>query len=261
MKFTDKVVVVTGAGTDPDQEVIGFGHQIANDLYYQGATVAIIGTSISRLRDATFRITGSHNPSEEFSYHSCDVADEELVEQVFDYIRETHGAVYGLVNNAAVNIINPLAELELSEMRRVLDVNLLGPMLCAKHAIRQMLETGRGSIVNVSSIAAKKRSTWAEMPAYNTSKRGLEAVSDSISRDYGLLGIRSNVVRPGFARTPFTSLHFAENPALEHSLSARQPLGGLVTPEQIAGGVLYFLDPACPDNGEILEISNGHIAG
>jgi len=260
MKFKDKVIIVTGAGSDANLELTGFGHQVANDLYYQGATVAIIGSRIERLRDATLRITGSRDPSDEFSYHACDIADEEQVEQVFDYIRETHGAVYGLVNNAAMNIRKPLADMEISEIRRVIDVNLIGPMTCAKFALRQMLEAGSGSIVNISSIAAK-RIPLAEMPAYNASKKGLEAVSGSVARDYGKLGIRSNVVRPGYAKTPLTSRFFDENPEKEKYLARRQPLGGMVTPEQVATGVLYFLDPACVDNGEILEISNGHLPG
>ena len=260
MKFKDKIIVVTGGGSDPGLDVVGFGHQTAKDLFDQGASVSILGTRPERLQDAMQRITGSDKPHDRFSCHECDVSNEARVKEVFELIKRSHGLIYGLVNNAAVNVRDPLLKAKISDIRRIIEINLVGPMACSKFALSQMLERGEGSIVNVTSIASK-RIPLDEMPAYNASKRGLEGMSDSIVKDYGDRNIRSNIVRPGYARTPLTKNFLDSNPEKRKALEMRQPLGGLITPEQVSKGILYFLDPACKKTGEILEISNGHIPG
>lgn len=258
MRFKNKIIVVSGGGIDKNSNIFGFGFQIAKDLFLNGARVVILGRNIDRLKEASNNVAKVKNLNKRFFYYKCDIANESEVLKVFQKIEKNIGSIYGLVNNAAINIRKPLLDISVSDIRHVLDVNIMGSIVCSKFALEQMIKTGEGSIVHISSIAAKKI-PLSEMPAYNISKRAIEALSDSIVKDYGGRGIISNVIRPGYARTPLTDKFFNNNPERLKVLEKKQPLGGLVTLKQVSDMALGFLDIDCQKSGQIIEVSNGYV--
>src|SRR3989338_978110 len=174
MKYIGKTVLVTGGGSDPKSEVVGFGFQIAEDLFVNGANVVIIGRHKERLEDAAQRI-GQHEGGT-LHYFVCDISDEARVARVFEEI----GPVYGLVNNAAINLsrTNTL-DTKLDDLRRMIEVNYVGAFICSQSVLRQMVEQGEGSIVNVSSVGGDY--PFANMSPYCLMKAGMEmlALSDA----------------------------------------------------------------------------------
>lgn len=257
-KYLGRPVVITGAGADKDSEDVGFGYQTAEDLFAEGASVIILGRKQERLETASNRIHVAHSQSKgRLDWFTCDITDAEKVAEVFALIKETHGNVYGLVNNAAHNVRQPLAAAKLSDIRDVIETNVVGPMIVGQCALGHMQERGEGSIVNVSSIAAKQ-SALSNMTAYVVSKWGIEGLTASLARDYGKRGIRCNTVQPGYARTPLTGTFFDRNRDKLEKILAQQPIGGLVTPKQVSQGIRYYLDPDCKKNGWTLEINNGY---
>lgn len=256
-KYLGRRIVVTGAGADPHSDEVGFGFQTAEDLFSEGASVIILGRKKDRLEEAARRICSSHSSSKgNVDQFACDVTNEGNVAEVFAEIKRVRGNVYGLVNNAACNVRKPLAEVDIADVRHVIETNLVGPMIVSKYAVGHMLEKGEGSIVNVSSIAAKQP-TLKNMPAYDASKWGLEGLTASIARDYGNHGIRCNNVRPGYARTPLTSAFFDQNPDKLREILAQQ-LGGLVSPREVSKAILHYLDPKSTKSGWTLEISKNY---
>ena len=139
-RFKGKTIVVTGGGS-------GIGLQTAKDLLAEGAFVHILGRNAEKLAKAKDAL-GKDNSV--FIYQ-CDISKEVLIEQTFKDIEDASGKVYGLVNNAAINPSrNDVLHTDINDWRDTLDVNLTGAFSCSKAAAKQMLELGKGSIVNIS---------------------------------------------------------------------------------------------------------------
>lgn len=257
MKYAGKTVLITGGGSDPQSNVVGFGFQIAEDLFLSGANVVIVGRHQERLEDAFRRITQDKRGGT-LHYFVCDISNEERVAEVFAEI----GPVYGLVNNAAINLsrTNTL-ETRLDDFRKMIEVNYVGAFICSQNALRQMTKHGGGSIVNVSSVGGGY--PFANMSPYCSMKAAMEMLALSDARDFQDQNIRVNIVRPGYSYTPLTAAYLnriqKEEPERYAALVRRQPLGGLVTPKDVSRAVLSFLDPECNRTGEVLEVSNGYL--
>lgn len=256
MKFDNKVIVVTGGGVDKGTDEVGFGFKTAQDLFEKGANVAILGRKIERLRNAMQEIVGS-NLDERFSIYECDISKREKVKEVFKLIKQTHGLVYGLVNNAGINPSHTgTVDTSAESFYKTFRTNSWGAFNCSRAAIPQMTEAGEGSIVNVSSIGAGE--PFPDMAAYCASKAAMESQGKSDAKNHIKDGIRSNIIRPGRARTPLTAEFLDNHPDRLRTVLEDQPFGGLVTPEQVSQGIQRLLDPESDYNGEILEVANRH---
>ena len=257
-RFTNRLIVITGGGSDPESDAVGFGFQIASDLYKRGTKVVILGTRIHRLEDAMQRIVSSD--SDRFGFYECDVSDAARVAEVFSHIKDNYGNVYGLVNNAAINVRKNSLELSIEDWDRIIGVNLSGAFYCRQTAMRQMKDQGVGSVVDISSIGVKF--PFGGMSSYGASKGGLETLAMYDAKDLDQFGIRINVVRPGYGRTPLTAKYLDGLQVNDRSrydeIVARQPDGGLVTPKQVSKAVLDLLDPSCTKTGQIVEVANGY---
>lgn len=186
-----------------------------------------------------------------------DVADPEAVCALFDRAESELGPVAGVVNNAGVTgRIGPFAEAEVSTMRRVLDVNVLGTMLCAREAIRRWARRrAAGSIVNVSSVAATLGAPH-EYVHYAASKAAVEAFTVGLAKEVAASGVRVNAVSPG---TVQTEIHAAAGePDRPKRVVSRIPMGRIGEPEEIAKAVLWLLSPeASYVTGAVLRVSGG----
>ncbi len=181
----------------------------------------------------------------------CDVSDEDAVADTAAQI----GPVDVLVNNAAIWKFGPIEDTTLEDFSHVLDVNLKGPFNTMKHFGSQMLTRGKGSIVNIVSVAAKHAN--ASVGSYGPSKAGLVSLTEQAALEWGPRGVRCNGVGPGLTPSPGTKEVY-NNKAIREQRSESVPLRRLALPRDIAEAV-YFLasEHSAYINGQILYVDGG----
>ncbi|WP_119460811.1 glucose 1-dehydrogenase [Rhodospirillaceae bacterium SYSU D60014] len=186
-----------------------------------------------------------------------DVAEPEPARSLFDQAESTLGPVSALVNNAGVTgPIGSFRELDHAVLRRVLEVNVVGTMLCAQEAIRRWeRRSTAGAIVNISSIAATLGAP-NEYVHYAATKGAVESFTIGLAKELAPSGIRVNAVSPG---TVFTDIHArAGEPDRPARVVSRVPMGRIGEPDEIASAVLWLLsEQASYVTGSILRVSGG----
>ena len=181
-----------------------------------------------------------------------DVADAADVDRLFAAAAAL-GRVTGLVNNAGLTAhVGDLADTPVEVVRRVLDVDLLGTVLCARRAA-QLMSTARGGggggIVNVSSAAATLGSPH-EYVHYAAAKAGVEALTVGLAKELADQGVRVNAVAPGLVRT---GIHAAAgDPGRLERVVSRIPIGRAGEPEEVAPAIAWLLGP---DSGYVTGAS------
>ncbi|MEU9336307.1 SDR family oxidoreductase [Streptomyces sp. NPDC048290] len=190
-----------------------------------------------------------------------DTSVEREVDRLFESAERELGAVTGLVNNAAVTgPLGRLADTSTDDIRRVVDVNLLGTLLCSRRAAQLMTgrgggSTGGGAIVNVSSAAATVGSP-GEYVHYAATKAAVDALTLGLAKELGPDGVRVNAVAPGVVDT---EMHAAMgDPDRAERMGALTPLGRPGDPGEIAAAIAWLLSPeASFTTGAVLRVSGG----
>ena len=186
----------------------------------------------------------------------ADVTEQPDVERLFGTAADI-GMVTGLVNNAGLTAhVGDLANTPVEVIRNVIDVNLVGVVLCARQAIRAMSTRrgGRGgAIVNISSAAATLGSPH-EYVHYAAAKAGVDALTVGLAKEVADDGIRVNAVAPGIVNT---AIHAAAgDPRRAERVVSRIPMGRLAEPEEIAPAIVWLLSPeAAYASGAVLRIA------
>jgi 3-oxoacyl-[acyl-carrier protein] reductase len=235
-----KSVVVTGASR-------GLGLAIATRLAADGYRVV----GVSRTKSEAYRDLMSRLP-EQVEFHSLDLSDVDSIAGVAREAARRSGPIYGLVNNAGVELSGVLATTGEADIERVIRTNLLGPITLTRHVMRSMLAKGEGRIVCVSSIVA--RTGFHGLSVYSATKAGLEGFARSLSREAGKRGVTVNCVAPGYMETEMTAGLPVD--ALQ-SARRRAPLG-LPRPDHVAAAVSYLMTPeACTVTGTVLTVDGG----
>ena len=189
----------------------------------------------------------------------ADVAVEADVERLFAIVDEAWGRLDALVNNAGIDYVASIVDLEAADIDRVLAVNVRGPMLCARAAVRRM-STARdgagGVIVNVSSVSA----LYGGLPGdavYAASKGALDSFTMGLARAVAREGIRVCGLRPGMTYTDMWESDLGAEGAAAMAAEG-VPLGRIGQPEEIAAGILWLCGPeASYVTGEIVNVSGG----
>lgn len=230
-RFPGKVVFVTGAAS-------GIGLATAVAFVKEGARVAILDRTEDGLRQTGNAI--KDNGGEALAI-ACDVSIPEQVEAAVARTVETFGRLDIAFNNAGVeNKATPLAEIELDEWDRILDINLRGTFVCMKHELAQMLKQGGGVVVNTSSGAGVRGVAGGS--AYAASKHAIIGMTKSAALDYAKSNIRVNAVLPGNIATPMMDRFTGGD--IQKAIDL-EPVGRLGKPEEIAEAVLWM----CSDLG------------
>ncbi|MFJ4877992.1 SDR family oxidoreductase [Streptomyces sp. NPDC088745] len=187
----------------------------------------------------------------------ADTSHEPDVDRLFDTVAAELGPLTGLVNNAGVTgLLSPLAEASTGDLRRVLDVNVLGTLLCCRRAVRDMTAHGTpGAIVNVSSGAATLGSP-GEYVHYAASKAAVDTITLGLSKELGPDGIRVNGVAPGLVDTDMhATMGDPDRPA---RMAPGIPLRRAADPSEIAAGIAWLLsEDASYTTGTVLRIAGG----
>lgn len=181
-----------------------------------------------------------------------DTTDEESVIALFAEAA-VFGTVTGLVNNAGAAVsVGDLADADIADIRRDIDLDLTSFLICSKYAIRAMRDTGGGAIVNISSAAATLGSPHAYVH-YAAAKAGVDALTVGLAKEVAELGIRVNAVAPG---TIWTEFH--RDPERPAQVAPTIPLKRAGQPHEIAGAVSWLLsDDAGFATGTVIRVAGG----
>jgi NAD(P)-dependent dehydrogenase (short-subunit alcohol dehydrogenase family) len=255
-RLDGKVALVTGAGS-------GIGQEIALLYAQQGARLVVADVNMEAAGATVAQITGAGGAARA---QRMNVADEAEVQAAIAAVVAQEGALHILVNNAGISSVGNLLETSAEEFDRVLAVNLKGVFLCSKYAVAQMIaqEPQGGILVNIASVAGMI--AIDRRAAYGTSKGGVIALTRSVAIDFVGQGIRANAICPGTVHTPFVegylARHFAgQEDAVRQQLHARQPLGRMGKPNEIAYAALYLAsEEAAFVTGSALVIDGGWTA-
>jgi NAD(P)-dependent dehydrogenase (short-subunit alcohol dehydrogenase family) len=245
-----KVLLVTGGSR-------GIGAATSILAAQKGWAVAVNYTSNSQAADdvvAQIKKAGGEAMSVQ-----ADVANEEQVLAMFEKVRNTLGPLQGLVNNAGVvDVSARLDQMSMARWRRMFDINVLGSMLCAREAIRQMstLHGGQGgSIVNLSSAAARLGAPGQYLD-YAAAKGAIDSFTLGLSKEVAAEGIRVNAIRPGLIDTEIHASGGLPNRVkdLKHLVPAKR--GG--TAMEVAHAIVWLLsDDASYTTMSFLDVSGG----
>ncbi|NBE96540.1 SDR family oxidoreductase [Nonomuraea sp. KC401] len=229
--------IVTGGGS-------GIGLATAAELTGRGMKVACLDLN---------------PPGEPYLGIKADVTDDAGVRAAVAEAAERLGGIDVVVNNAGIGAQGTIEDNPDAEWHRVYDVNVLGMVRVARAALPYLRRSEHAAIVNVCSVAAT-----AGLPnraLYSATKGAVQSLTLAMAADHIREGIRVNCVNPGTADTPWVAklLDVADDPEAERAaLSARQPMGRLVSPEEVAAAIAYLAGPeASATTGTVLAVDGG----
>jgi len=225
-RFSDKVAFVTGAAS-------GIGRATAVAFATEGARVAILDLTEEALLETADAV---RNAGAQVLVMACDVSKPEQVAAAIGRVVETFGRLDIAFNNAGVeNKAAPVAEIELAEWDRIIDINLRGTFLCMKHELAQMVRQRSGVIINTSSGAGVRG--VAGGASYAASKHAIIGLTKSAALDYAKQNIRVNAILPGNIETPMMDRFTGGD--IQKAIDL-EPVGRLGKPEEIADAVLWM---------------------
>lgn len=191
---------------------------------------------------------------------SGDIASEDFVAALAATIAREYGALEGLVNNAGVSLIVPAEQTTAAQWQRVMAINLFGPFLLSRYLGAQMLDRGRGSIVNVASIAGL--AGISHRSAYNASKHGLVGLTHTLAAEWGGRGVRVNAVCPGWIKTEMDVADQGAGAYSDADIIDRVPMARFARAGDVAEAIAFLLDSdrSAFINGIALPVDGGWTA-
>jgi 2-deoxy-D-gluconate 3-dehydrogenase len=243
-----KVAVVTGGGR-------GLGQAAACALAEAGADVALLARSGEELATTARTI---EEMGRRVLTLPTDVTQENAVEEAAEAVVETFGRVDILVNNAGIAHVAPLLELTLADLRRVLDVNVVGAILCARAFGAHMVAQRKGTVINVASIAGLGGEP--DVTAYCASKGALIAFTKALAVEWARHGVTVNAVAPGYFRTDLNKKAL-DDVQVGPKIVKHIPLRRVGQPEELGPLVVYLAsDAAAFMTGSVVVLDGGQLA-
>jgi 2-keto-3-deoxy-L-fuconate dehydrogenase len=241
VRLAGKFALVTGGGS-------GIGAAVAEHFAVEGARVVVADVDLDAARGVAAGLTAG-------VARAVDVADERSVIELLRSV-ELEGSLDVLVNVAGIGSTTSAPDTPLEVWDRVLDVNARGTFLCCKHAIPRMAGRQGGAIINVASVAGLVG--LRNRAAYCASKGAVIALTRALAVDHVGQGVRVNCICPGTVETPWVRRLVADAGESLDALRARQPMGRLGSPGEIADAACYLAgDGAAFVTGSVLVIDGG----
>ena len=249
-----RVALVTGAA-------YGISFAIAEALASAGARIAFNCRSRDNLDKA---LAAYREKGIDAHGYVADVTKEDQVVELVAKLKADLGVIDILVNNAGIIKRIPMTEMSAEDFRQVVDIDLVGPFLCAKAVIPGMIEKGHGKIINICSMMSELgRET---VSAYAAAKGGLKMLTRNICSEYGEANIQCNGIGPGYIATPQTAPLREPQPdgsrhPFDQFIVAKTPAARWGTPEDLMGPAVFLASDASDFvNGHILYVDGGILA-
>ncbi|MFF4764364.1 SDR family NAD(P)-dependent oxidoreductase [Streptomyces sp. NPDC001292] len=224
----------------------GIGRATAELLAARGADVAVLDLDPSSV-------------GKPLRGYVADVSDDASVRSAVTAAADDLGGIDILVNNAGIGAAGTVEDNDDAEWHRVLSVNVLGVVRTTRAALPRLRASAHAAVVNTCSIAAT--AGLPQRALYSASKGAVQALTLAMAADHVREGIRVNCVNPGTADTPWVDrlLDRANDPEAERAaLNARQPMGRLVTADEVAAAIVYLASPAAASvTGTALAVDGG----
>jgi 3-hydroxybutyrate dehydrogenase len=223
MSLKDKVAIVTGAAS-------GIGKEIARQFLAEGAKVAIADINITAAQAVAAEFDASGATT--FGV-AMDVTDEAQVDAGVEAVVQHFGGVDVLVSNAGVQIVAPIEEFKFSDWKKMLAIHLDGGFLTTRACLKHMYAQGRGGTILYMGSVHSKEASLLKAP-YVTAKHGLIGLAKVVAKEGAAHGVRSNVICPGFVRTPLVEKQIPEQ-AKELGISEEAVVKTVMLKETVDG--------------------------
>jgi len=256
MQLKDKVAIITGSAS-------GIGKEIAFEYAAQGAKVCIADLSLEAAQATAQEIVDKGGVAMGVGMN---VADEDQVDAGVAQVVEQFGGVDVLISNAGIQVISPLVDFKLSDWKKVMAVHLDGSFLTTRACMRAMVASGKGgTILYMGSVHSHLASPLKA--AYVTAKHGLLGLARAVAKEGAKDNIRSNVICPGFVRTPLVdkqipeqakTLGISEEDVIKNVMLKDTVDGEFTTTQDVAQTAVFLA--AFPSNaltGQSITVSHG----
>lgn len=251
-RMLNKIAIITGAASNP-----GLGYSTAMRFAQEGAKLVITDIDMVGLAAIEKEIAAT---GAEVLAMEQNVVDEQRWQAVIDATVERFGRLDVLVNNAGIAVLKPINEFTQADYNMQMDVNLRSVFLGCQKAVPAMKDSGGGSIVNMSSVAAMRG--MAAVSVYGMAKAGVQILSKCVAVEHAADGVRCNSLHPGLIETNIQNDARRDNPENHAALGAMVPFGRMGYPEEVANCVLFLAsDEASYVTGAELVVDGGLIAG
>ncbi|ORZ14067.1 hypothetical protein BCR42DRAFT_417976 [Absidia repens] len=230
-----KKAVVTGGGR-------GLGLEMSKALAGAGADVAMMYVSSDKTHDTAAAV------GKEFNVHckayKADMGNSDEVTKVMDHIFKDFGKIDIFVANAGIAIEGPAETFSMEDWKKIFDVNVHGVFCCVKAAGAHMLETGKGSIILISSMSGLIANRPQPHCGYNASKGAVSMMTKCLAQEWATRGIRVNSINPGYMLTEMLKDVARSDPGLLKKWEEYTPMGRLGNPDELNGAVVYLASDA-----------------
>jgi len=256
MKLKDKCAIVTGAAS-------GIGREIAFTYAREGAKVAIADLAKEAAEATANEI---HRAGGQAIGVAMDVTDEQAVNSGVAAVAAAFGGIDILVSNAGIQIVHPLEEFSYAEWKKLMAIHVDGAFLTTRACLPHMYASGRGgSIIYMGSVHSKEASVLKA--PYVAAKHGLIGLAKVVAKEGAKHGVRSNVICPGFVRTPLVdkqipeqakTLGISEDDVIKKVMLKDTVDGQFTTLQDVAAVALFFASfPSNALTGQSLVVSHG----
>jgi NAD(P)-dependent dehydrogenase (short-subunit alcohol dehydrogenase family) len=245
-----KTVIITGGTT-------GIGKATAIAFGKKGYNVVVTSRNASK---KTNILSALKETGIEAMFYQLDVTDERAVAKLIDDVVKRFGKLDAIVNNAGVAVgASLLADSEADHLKQMLDTNVMGVFYGMKYAIKAMLKTGGGSVVNLASIAGANGLLYTA--PYCASKHAVVGLTKGGAIDYAMQRIRINAIAPGAIKTDIIQGAIDAGAYSEEGIAAIHPMKRLGTVEDVANGIVFLSSDDCPFmTGTVLFVDGGYNA-
>jgi NAD(P)-dependent dehydrogenase (short-subunit alcohol dehydrogenase family) len=247
--LTGKIALVSGASR-------GIGAAIAKLLAGQGAHTIV---SSRRQADCEAVVDDIVAAGGSAAALTCHIGELDQIEALFAKVREKHGRLDVLVNNAAANpYFGSILKTDPTAFQKTVDVNIRGYFFMSTHGAQLMIENGGGSIINVASVNGVNPANFQGI--YSITKAAVISMTKAFAAECAEAGVRCNALLPGLTDTKFASV-LVNTPAILQRALAHIPMRRVAQPSEMAGAVLYLASAASSyTTGAIVNVDGGYLA-